>query len=85
MDDQNNKHVPTEAEIARLEAEAAAALDNWLMTGRIEFDGYSPEEIKLIFSRYNGNVRHITAYGEKAYAYFVGLSEAEESGYSGPA
>ena len=55
------------------------------MTGRIEFDGYTPEEIKLIFSRYNGNVRHITAYGEKAYAYFVGLSEAEESGYSGPA
>ena len=26
MDEQNNKHVPTEAEIARLEAEAAAAL-----------------------------------------------------------
>ena len=41
------------------------------MTGRIAFEEYTPEEIKLIFSRYNGNVRHITAYGEKAYAYYL--------------
>ena len=41
------------------------------MTGRIGFGEYTPEEIKLIFSRYNGNVRHITAYGEKAYAYYL--------------
>ena len=48
------------------------------MTGRIGFEEYTPEEVKLIFSRYNGNVRHITAYGEKAYTYF--LSYAGNSG-----
>ncbi len=41
------------------------------MTGRLDFAGYSPEETKLIFSRYNGNVRHITAYGEQAYRHYL--------------
>ena len=52
------------------------------MTGRIGFDGYTPEEIKLMFSRYNGNVRHITAYGEKAYEYFQQLSDGKDPGCS---
>ena len=45
------------------------------MTGRIEFGGYTPDEIRLIFSRYNGNVKHITAYGEKAYACYLRCSD----------
>ena len=49
------------------------------MTGRIAFEEYTPEEIKLIFSRYNGNVRHITAYGEKAYAHFLNSVENDRA------
>ncbi len=41
------------------------------MTGRISFSTFSPEEMKLVFSRYNGNVKHITPYGEKAYRYYL--------------
>lgn len=41
------------------------------MTGRIDFEGCSEEEKKLIFSRYNGNVRKITPYGERAYQRYL--------------
>ena len=41
------------------------------MTGRVDFDSYSEEEKKMIFSRYNGNVQKISAYGEKAYQYYL--------------
>ena len=40
------------------------------MTGKIDFTDYSDNDIKLIFSRYNGNVKKITAYGEKAFLFF---------------
>ena len=40
------------------------------MTGRIDFEGYTPEELKLILSRYNGNVKWITSYGEEAYGHY---------------
>ena len=39
-------------------------------TGRIDFDGYSETEIKMIFTRYNGNVKKISEYGERAYRYY---------------
>lgn len=45
------------------------------MTGRIDFSGYSAEELKLIFTRYNANVSHITAYGEAVYQRMLELSE----------
>lgn len=48
------------------------------MTGRIDFENYTDEELKLIFSRYNGNVRTISAYGEKAFQYY---KENLESGF----
>ena len=41
------------------------------MTGRIDFEHYTEDEMKLIFTRYNGNVKQVSAYGEKAFQYYV--------------
>ena len=41
------------------------------VTGRIDFGGYSPEELKRIFTRYNGTSKTVTAYGEAAYADYL--------------
>jgi len=41
------------------------------MTGRIDFGGYTPEELKLVFARYNANVKRITPYGEEAYGHYL--------------
>ncbi len=41
------------------------------MTGRIDFDSYSEEELKHIFTRYNANTDKITEYGETAYQYYL--------------
>lgn len=43
------------------------------MTGRIDFDGYLPDELKLVFTRYNADTRHITPYGERAYRRYLGF------------
>lgn len=40
------------------------------MTGRVDFEHYTDEEMKMIFTRYNGNVKKISAYGEKAFQYY---------------
>ncbi len=40
------------------------------MTGRIDFPGYSPEELKLVFTRYNGDFKDVSPYGEAAYAIY---------------
>ncbi len=47
------------------------------MTGRVDFSGYSEEEKKMIFTRYNGNAQRISAYGEKAYQYYLECSKEE--------
>ena len=44
------------------------------MTGRMDFSSYSPEEIQLIFTRYNANVRAVTAYGRETYQYYLAFS-----------
>ena len=44
------------------------------MTGRIDFGGYTPEELKLVFARYNANVKRITPYGEEAYGHYLRYS-----------
>ena len=36
------------------------------------------EELKLCFSRYNGNVRKVTAYGEQAFLYYLEYQHEEE-------
>ncbi len=41
------------------------------VTGRIDFSDYSPDEIRRIYTRYNGTVPHITPYGEEAYNHYL--------------
>ena len=41
------------------------------MTGRIDFDSYTPDELKHIFTRYNQNTGMITEYGNTAYQYYM--------------
>lgn len=63
-------------EIATLNLLAAA--DE--MTGSTDFASFTPDELKLVFTRYNANVKHVTAYGEKAYRYYqMFQSESELS------
>lgn len=47
------------------------------MTGRLDFPGYSEEEVKRILTRYNANVRHVTQYGEEAYRHYLAFSAVE--------
>ena len=54
-------------EIATLNLLAAA--DE--MVGRLDFETFSPEELKLVFTRYNADVKDITPYGERAYEYYL--------------
>ena len=44
------------------------------MTGRIDFSHYTPEELQLVLTRYNANVRHITDYGKQTYEYYLKFS-----------
>lgn len=46
------------------------------MTGRVDFDSYDEEEIKMILTRYNGNAQKISEYGEKAYRYYMDFNRA---------
>ncbi|MBQ9249786.1 MAG: hypothetical protein IJ179_05415 [Oscillospiraceae bacterium] len=41
------------------------------MTGRRDFKSFSPEQLQLTFTRYNANVRHVTAYGQKVFALYL--------------
>lgn len=41
------------------------------MTGKTCFDSFSEEELKLILTRYNADVRHVTAYGEDAFRLYL--------------
>ena len=61
-------------EIATLNLLAAA--DE--MVGNTDFDSFTPDELKLVFTRYNANVKHITAYGEKAYRYYEMFQSGQE-------
>ena len=40
-------------------------------TGRIDFPSYTPEELKRIFTRYNGTIPHVTPYGEAVYQHYL--------------
>ena len=44
------------------------------MTGRIDFSSYSPDEIQLVFTRYNANSRTVTAYGRETYQHYLSFS-----------
>ncbi len=48
------------------------------MTGKTDLTQADNEELKLCFSRYNGNVRKVTAYGEQAFLYYLEYQHEEE-------
>ena len=50
------------------------------MTGRLDFPSYTENEIKLILTRYNANVRRVTKYGEAAYQHYLRYKAMEEAG-----
>ena len=48
-------------------------------TGRIDFASCSPEELKQIFTRYNGTGKSVSAYGREAYAHFLRYTEINQA------
>jgi hypothetical protein len=42
--------------------------------GHVDFDRMSDEELKLVMTRYNADVRHVTSYGEQAFATYKATS-----------
>jgi hypothetical protein len=52
------------------------------MTGRIDFEHFTDEEMKMIFTRYNGNVKQISAYGEKAFQYYLKCLQPRQNSQS---
>ena len=58
-------HRSREANILFTTLNLLAAADE--MTGSTDFARMSDEELKLVLTRYNANVRHITAYGEEVF------------------
>ena len=45
------------------------------MTGRTDCADFSPEEIRLCFTRYNADVRTVTEYGNIVYRYYLDFKE----------
>ena len=41
------------------------------MNGHTDFARYTKEELELAFTRYNANVRYVTAYGREVYGYYL--------------
>ena len=48
-------------------------------TGRTDFSSFSPEELKLIFTRYNGTSRSVSAYGKAAYQQYLRYQEINKA------
>lgn len=62
-------------EFATLNIVAAAAE----VLGRTDFDNFSEDEMKLVFTRYNANVHHITPYGERAFRQYQRFEDQASS------
>lgn len=45
------------------------------MTGRVDFDSYNENEMKLVLTRYNADTRTVTPYGEEAYDHYIRYSK----------
>ena len=45
--------------------------------GRIDFATFSDDELKLVLSRYNADVRQVTSYGEQAFAHYERFKEQD--------
>lgn len=50
------------------------------MVGRTDFDSFTAEELKLVFTRYNADVKYITPYGEQVYEYYLQFCEEASRG-----
>ena len=46
------------------------------LVGRLDFDTFSDDEIKLVLSRYNANTNQVTSYGEQAFQHYKRYSES---------
>ena len=46
------------------------------MNGRTDFAAYGPEEIQRTLTRYNADVRTVTAYGRETYRYYLAYERA---------
>ena len=46
------------------------------VTGRMDFSSFTPDEIRRVYTRYNGTVPHITPYGEEAYRHYLRYAAA---------
>ena len=54
------------------------------MTGSVDLASAGEEALKLTFSRYNGNVKKVTAYGEKAWSLYLAFQEEAYSSSNAP-
>lgn len=66
-------HRDPEANIRFTALNILAAADE--MTGRTDLTAMTDDELKLTFTRYNANVRHVTAYGEEVFGLYRRFSE----------
>ena len=41
------------------------------MTGSTCFSAFTPQQLQLVFSRYNANTQHVTAYGQQVYRHYL--------------
>ncbi len=41
------------------------------VTGRTDYSAFTPEEIRRVYTRYNGTSKQITPYGEEAYGHYL--------------
>lgn len=48
------------------------------MVGRTDFESFGAEELKLVFTRYNANVKHVTSYGEQAYHHYEAYCDGRQ-------
>ena len=47
------------------------------ITGRTDFASFTPEELKRVFTRYNGTLPGVTPYGEAVYRHYLRFCETE--------
>ena len=43
----------------------------WELTGTMDFSRFSPEEMQLVFTRYNASAHRVTPYGREVYQYYL--------------
>ena len=49
------------------------------MTGGTNFAAFTAQQLKLVLTRYNGRLDHVTPYGEETYGYFLSFKKDRHS------